>query len=90
MITGSNVLDVCFIWILLMVGYVGVKCVNWAAEGDPVEKFKKALTIILALTYVIFPFDLLPDVIPVLGWADDGAALVIAARAMFSGNKASH
>ena len=30
---------------------------------------------ILAIAYVIFPFDLIPDFIPVVGWIDD--ALVI-------------
>ena len=27
---------------------------------------------ILAIAYIIFPFDLLPDYIPFLGWIDDG------------------
>ena len=27
---------------------------------------------VLCIAYIIFPFDLLPDYIPVLGWIDDG------------------
>mgnify|MGYP000843938553 CR=1 FL=1 len=32
----------------------------------------RAISIIVAtLLYVLFPFDLIPDIIPVVGWADD-------------------
>lgn len=33
------------------------------------------LAMIFTVIYVLFPFDLLPDVIPVLGWADDATIL---------------
>jgi uncharacterized membrane protein YkvA (DUF1232 family) len=46
-----------------------------------------AVILILALLYIISPIDLIPDVIPVLGWADDlavgvgaGAAVLAAGR----------
>ena len=29
------------------------------------------IAIILAIIYVVFPIDLIPDVIPVIGWLDD-------------------
>lgn len=32
---------------------------------------------LIAIGYLLFPFDLLPDVIPVLGWADDVAVIWI-------------
>lgn len=35
------------------------------------------LVVILALAYIIFPFDLLPDYIPFLGWIDDGFAFFL-------------
>ena len=35
----------------------------------------KALYILLALLYIVWPIDLIPDLIPVLGWIDDVAAL---------------
>ena len=38
--------------------------------------FTNALTI-LAIAYIVFPFDLVPDYIPVLGWIDDGAVLYL-------------
>ena len=46
-----------------------------------------AVILILALLYILSPVDLIPDVIPVLGWADDlavgvgaGAAALAATR----------
>ncbi len=39
--------------------------------------------LILALLYIICPIDLVPDVIPVVGWADDVAVGVGAGAAAF-------
>jgi len=40
---------------------------------------------LFALVYLVFPFDLLPDVVPVVGWIDDlglsALAFVLLARA---------
>lgn len=35
------------------------------------------LACILAIAYIVFPFDLVPDYIPVLGWIDDGLVLYL-------------
>ena len=35
---------------------------------------------IFALAYVIFPFDLIPDFIPVIGWMDDGLVIYLLLR----------
>ncbi len=35
------------------------------------------LVLILCLVYVIFPFDMLPDFIPFIGWIDDGILLFL-------------
>jgi len=40
---------------------------------------------LLALVYVVWPFDLVPDVIPVLGWLDD---LVIGPLLLWAAAKA--
>jgi uncharacterized membrane protein YkvA (DUF1232 family) len=36
------------------------------------------LAIIVALAYVLWPIDLIPDLIPVIGWVDDVIALIVA------------
>ena len=33
--------------------------------------------LLAALAYIVFPFDLIPDFIPVLGWIDDGLVLYL-------------
>jgi uncharacterized membrane protein YkvA (DUF1232 family) len=35
---------------------------------------------IACLAYAVFPFDILPDYIPVLGWIDDGVMLYVLVR----------
>lgn len=40
--------------------------------------FKYKLLPILAVLYVVSPFDFLPDFIPVIGWADDLIVLILA------------
>lgn len=47
----------------------------------------KILVIALAIAYVLFPLDFVPDVIPVVGWADDLLAAVIGLRAMLTSSK---
>ena len=38
------------------------------------------LAIIFSLLYLVFPLDLIPDVIPVLGWIDDGMLLYLLSK----------
>ena len=33
------------------------------------------LAVVLGIVYVLFPFDIVPDFLPILGWADDGALI---------------
>lgn len=35
------------------------------------------LVLLFAIAYVIFPFDLIPDYIPVVGWIDDGVVVYL-------------
>lgn len=45
---------------------------------------KKVITIIVCIAYVLWPIDLVPDVIAVAGWIDDAAAIGIAIRQLLS------
>jgi len=56
------------------------------AKQQPLKsqaKWKRAIIALLALLYIISPLDLIPDVIPVIGWLDDLGVLAWAARQVF-------
>ncbi len=39
--------------------------------------FVKVLgTLLLTLLYCVSPIDVIPDILPIAGWADDGAVIV--------------
>ena len=38
------------------------------------------LVFIASLAYIVFPFDLIPDYIPVVGWIDDGVVAYLFLR----------
>lgn len=50
---------------------------------------RKSLIVILGLLYVISPIDLLPDVIPVLGWCDDLGVIGFVIKALVTARKVS-
>lgn len=39
--------------------------------------FRRFWAVALGLVYLIFPFDIIPDIIPVFGWGDDLIVLII-------------
>lgn len=51
----------------------------WRYIRDPGVATWKKLAGVAAVAYVIWPLDLIPDAIPVLGWLDDVGILAIAA-----------
>src|SRR5262245_29382060 len=53
----------------------------WRYLGDPGLGTWKKLLGAAAVAYVVWPFDLIPDTLPVLGWLDDVG--VLAALALF-------
>ena len=61
-----------------VIGEFGIVCdlisdyINGTYREIPVSTI---LSFIAALTYLISPFDVVPDVVPVLGFCDDAAAL---------------
>lgn len=46
---------------------------------DPKTDWKPKLALVLAVIYLITPFDFFPDIIPILGWLDDIGVLSFAA-----------
>lgn len=51
--------------------------------ANPPARLNKYLVLLLCVLYILWPIDLVPDFIPVAGWGDDVAALLIGLRALF-------
>jgi uncharacterized membrane protein YkvA (DUF1232 family) len=67
------------------------------SSAEPQRRLKSsglsALFGVLAVIYTLWPMDLIPDVIPFLGWLDDGLALFFAfqqARKVFRGRETAN
>jgi uncharacterized membrane protein YkvA (DUF1232 family) len=52
----------------------------WAMLRDPRAPRAAKLTALLAVLYVLSPVDLIPDVVPLLGWLDDGVVAMLLLR----------
>jgi len=44
-------------------------------RGTYKASFLTMVALIAALLYIISPLDIIPDVVPVIGWMDDGAVM---------------
>lgn len=53
----------------------------------PPNKMTAVLLMMLAMIYTVFPFDPLPDFIPILGWMDDIGFLSLAGKNLFKALK---
>jgi len=51
-----------------------------AFRGDYKLSFFTVIAIGASLIYIIFPLDILPDFIPIVGWIDDGAVIYFLAK----------
>jgi uncharacterized membrane protein YkvA (DUF1232 family) len=49
----------------------------WAMLRNPAAPALSKLVALLAAVYIISPVDLIPDVIPILGWIDDGVVTLL-------------
>jgi uncharacterized membrane protein YkvA (DUF1232 family) len=47
---------------------------------DPTVPRRARVLLLLLAAYLAFPLDLVPDVVPVLGWADDAVLVVLVLR----------
>lgn len=55
----------------------------WAMLRNPAAPLAAKATAILAAVYIISPVDLIPDVIPILGWLDDGLIAYVLIKLAF-------
>ena len=55
---------------------------SWTVKKKSGGGAGKWIVIALCIGYIVFPLDIIPDFIPVLGWGDDLAAGLIGLRAL--------
>jgi uncharacterized membrane protein YkvA (DUF1232 family) len=55
----------------------------WAMLRNPAAPGISKLVALLAAAYIISPVDLVPDVIPILGWLDDGVISILLFKLAF-------
>jgi uncharacterized membrane protein YkvA (DUF1232 family) len=55
----------------------------WTMLRNPAAPALSKLVVLLAAVYIISPVDLIPDVIPVLGWIDDGVISMLLFKLAF-------
>jgi uncharacterized membrane protein YkvA (DUF1232 family) len=53
-----------------------------AVRGHYKMSFLTTIIVVFSIAYIIFPFDLIPDYIPVLGWIDDGIVFYLMLRTL--------
>lgn len=53
----------------------------WRAFRDPKTPKLAKVLLVAAAVYVISPIDIVPDVMPILGWLDDAAIVPLALAA---------
>ena len=56
----------------------------WAMLRNPAAPAISKLVALLAAVYIISPVDLVPDVIPILGWLDDGVVSILLFKLAFT------
>jgi uncharacterized membrane protein YkvA (DUF1232 family) len=57
---------------------------------DPTTPFKSKTIIAGALAYTVLPTDLIPDLLPAVGWGDDAAMIAWAGFEVLGSIKAAH
>lgn len=55
----------------------------WAMLRNPKTPIVSKLVVLVAAIYMISPVDLIPDVIPIFGWLDDGLLSFLLLRLAF-------
>jgi uncharacterized membrane protein YkvA (DUF1232 family) len=55
----------------------------WAMLRNPAAPAMAKLVALLSVVYIVSPVDLVPDVIPILGWIDDGVVSILLFKLAF-------
>ena len=77
-VVGSAEIDEGLLWTLLRragrsVARPAIECLELVLDAN--TPLQVRLTMVAALTYLLFPLDLIPDFIPVAGFGDDVVAM---------------
>jgi uncharacterized membrane protein YkvA (DUF1232 family) len=57
---------------------------------DPSTDRRVKLTLVAALAYFVMPFDIVPDILPVIGFSDDAAVITAALAAVARSIRTEH
>lgn len=60
----------------------------WRFMRDPKSDWKPKVVVGVAIVYLIWPIDLIPDFAPIIGWLDDiGITTLAAAYLLYASNR---
>ena len=76
-VTGRGVEQVKHGWLLLKNRKVMWQMIRETLKGSYRMSLLSLAVSVCSIAYIIFPFDLIPDYIPVLGWIDDGVVFYL-------------
>ncbi|KAL0490238.1 ykvA [Acrasis kona] len=76
--------------ILTFIPYIGSILKLFYAFFDRNTKITPKILIILAVLYLLSPIDIIPDVIPILGLADDAAIITLALKTLSAAVSPNH
>ena len=90
----STIRLIAVLVVVLLLGFGVLLALPHSRLKEIVQPFVGWAIAALSVAYIVSPLDVLPDLIPVIGWADDLAALAVgiasAVAAMNAGKKQLH
>ena len=74
----STIRLIAVLAVVLLLGFLVLLSLPQSKLKEIVQPFVGWAIAALSVAYIVSPLDVLPDFIPVVGWADDLAALAVA------------